>query len=79
VLGDCGKNVYRETIGLGKVNGNEFNSGLHERRNEVDVTGEPINLGDNEDGAMQSAESEGVCDRRTIISLAALHLDHFFD
>jgi hypothetical protein len=53
---------------------NGLNSGLHQAADEVDVPGKAIQFGDDEGGAMQPAEPEGLGDRWAVVPLAALHL-----
>jgi hypothetical protein len=70
VFGDCGQNVYGEAVGLREVHGREVNFGFHQAGYEVDVAYQTVELGDDEDCAMQSAEGESVSQGRTIITLA---------
>jgi hypothetical protein len=37
MFGNCGENVNGQAVSLGEVNGYELDTGLHERRDEVDV------------------------------------------
>jgi hypothetical protein len=76
MLGDSGKNVNGEAICLREVNGDELHPGFHEGRDEVDVAGEAIQLGNNKSGAMQSAEAECFGDGGAIIAFAALNLNY---
>jgi len=46
LLSDGGQDVDSEAIRLGEVDRDELDTGLHERRDEVDVAGEAIELGD---------------------------------
>ena len=49
---------------------------FHEVREEGDVAGETIQLGDYQRSAMLAAELEGGSESRPIIALAALHLQN---
>ena len=42
MFGDSGEDMNREPVCLGEVAGDELDSSLHERGNEVDVTSEAI-------------------------------------
>lgn len=57
-----------------RVDRDELDAGLHQAADEMDVPGEAIEFGDDENGAMQAAEPKRFSDRGAVIALAALHL-----
>jgi hypothetical protein len=44
VLGDGGHDVNRQLVGVRVINGNERNAGIHQRRNEREIAGQPVNI-----------------------------------
>jgi len=62
--------VNHKAVRLRHIDGD----GLHEVRDEGDVAGEAIQLGDHQRSAMLAAELEGGSEGRPVIALAALDL-----
>jgi hypothetical protein len=79
VLGDCGQVMDGEPVRLWKVRGYEIHTRLHQARNEVDVTSEPIELGDDELCSAEPARRERCGKLRPIRPLAGLNLREFGD
>jgi hypothetical protein len=68
------QDVNGETVCLGEVGGDELHPALHESRDEGDVAGKPIKLGNDEGSALEAAGSKGSRELRAIVTLAALDL-----
>jgi len=68
--------MHGEPVGLGEVHRRELDPGLHEVRDEGNTAGQTIQLGDDEDGAMEPTEPEGFRQARAVILLATLDLNH---
>ncbi len=54
-------------IGLRKIDGFKFDPGLHEIGDEGDVSGEPVQFGNDQGGPVETACGKGVRKPRTII------------
>ncbi len=74
LLSNGGQDVDHEPIRLGHIDSHKLNAGLHEVRDEGDVAGETVQLGDHQRSAMLAAELEGGSEGRPIIALAAFNL-----
>jgi hypothetical protein len=48
LLSDGRKDVDCEPVRLGEVDGDKLDVGIHERGDEIDVAGEPVQFGDDE-------------------------------
>jgi hypothetical protein len=72
MLGDRREDMHREPVRLREVDGRELNARLHQAGHEMDVAGEPIELGDDERGAERTARLEGFGELGPIRPLAAL-------
>ena len=79
MLRDCGQDVNGEAIGFREVASDKVNSRFHEGANEVNIPRETIQLGNYQRRLMQAAEPESLGNRRTIISLPALHFHDLLD
>jgi hypothetical protein len=77
LLSNCGQDVHDEPIRLGHIDSHELDTGFHEVRDEGDVAGETVQLGDHQGSAMFTAELEGCSEGGPIISLAAFDLKNF--
>jgi hypothetical protein len=77
VLGDGGKDVDREPVGLGEVDGGELDAALHQVRDERHVAGQPIQFRDDQGRTVEAAEAEGLGELRAVVALAALDLHDF--
>lgn len=71
--------MHGEAIGLRKVAGDEVDTGFHQGTYEVDVSREPVELGDHQRGVVEATEPEGLRNFGTVIALPALHLDDLLD
>jgi hypothetical protein len=55
---DCRQDVNGEPVRLGEIDGNEINIRLHQPRDEMDVSFQPVNFSYQELGAMYAAERQ---------------------
>jgi hypothetical protein len=74
-----GQDVDSQLVGEWHVHGHKFDAGLHERRDEGQVTGQAVELGDNELGLVSFAGRQSSRELRALVVLAALNLDKFLD
>jgi hypothetical protein len=79
MLCDCRQDVNRQSIGLGEVNRHKLHTRLHETRNEVNVSGETVQLGNDERRTVKTAETKRLGNGGAIVALATLYFYHFFD
>lgn len=71
-----GENVNGEAVSLREVNRYELDTRLHERRDEVNITRQPIEFGDDDRCAVQTAKSESFGDGGSVVPFAALVFDY---
>ena len=71
--------MNRETIGVRHVSSDEINAGLLKAKQEMRVTAEAVDLGDDQLGTVQPARFERLRQHRAIIVLAAFDFDKLFD
>jgi hypothetical protein len=74
VLGHRRHDVDGEPVGLREVDRHELGSALHQRGDEVDVAGEPIELGDHQHRLVQAAQAQRLGELGPVVALAALDL-----
>ncbi len=74
MLSDRRQDVKRQSVGLREVAGHEIHVTVHQRRDEADPAGQPVQLGDDENGPVSAAGSQGSGELRAVILLAALDL-----
>jgi hypothetical protein len=63
----------------GKSTASKFDAGLHQVRNEGDVTGEAVQLGDDELGSMHAARGQRLRQFWSVLALAAFDFNKFAD
>ena len=66
-----------QLVGKGIVTGDEIDSGIHEVRDEGQVPGQPIKLGNDQCCTGQLAAADGLLKFRSLILFAALDFDIF--
>jgi hypothetical protein len=71
--------VDGEPIGLPEIERLELHTGFHQVRNECHIASEPVELRNDQLGAMQSAQVEGFGEFGAIGTLAALDLGKLGD
>ena len=70
-----GKDVEHQAVRFGHVDGDEVLAALHQRADEGDVTGQPVQVGDQQRGAAPAAFGEGGRQLGPVrVALAALNL-----
>jgi len=69
-----GEHVHHELVGMGIIDRNELHPTFHETRNEGDVAGEAIELGNHQDGATTPAQIKRGDELRPVILPAASNL-----
>jgi hypothetical protein len=75
MLGDGRQNVNRQLVRVRVIDGDKLHARVHERRDECQIAGETIELGDHEPGAMLSASLKSLHQLGPIVTLAGLDLD----
>jgi hypothetical protein len=75
LLSDCGQDVDNEPIGLGHIDGQELDIGLHQVRDEGNVSGETVQLSDHQGSAMLAAELQGGGECGPVVALTAFNTD----
>ena len=75
VLGHGRQDVDRQPVGLREVAGDELDPALHQVRDEGDVAGQPVELGDQQRRLLQPAGGEGRGELGPVVAPAALDLD----
>jgi hypothetical protein len=75
VLRDRGQNVNRQLVGVGIVDGDKFDAGLHQSRDEREVAREAIELRNDKPRLVLAAGREGFRQFGALGALAALDLD----
>ena len=68
-----------EAIGLREIDGLEFDSGVHEVRNEGDIPGEPVELGDYQGRFVNPAGRQGFGELRPVVTMSAFDLRELAD
>src|SRR5207302_543081 len=68
------KDMNGKAVRLREIDGLEFDPGVHEVRNEGDVTGQPIELGNDQGGFMNAASRQSFGELRSIATTAAFDL-----
>ena len=66
--------VQHHAIGRGYVAGSDLHTAFQQPADEVDVTGEPIELGDHQRRFVPLGVREGCSELRPVVTLPALHL-----
>ena len=56
MLCDGGQDVNRELVGVRIIDGDELNTGVHQRRDESQIARQPIELGDHQLGFLPLAD-----------------------
>jgi hypothetical protein len=79
MLGDSGEDVDRQPVRLREVGRHELNARLHQPRDESDVSGEPIQLCDQQGRAMRAAKSKGALELGPVTAAPALDLEDLGD
>ena len=79
VLGNGGEQVDGELVGLGHVGCNEVHAAFHQAGNEMDVAGEPVELGDDELGFLAATCVERRGELGPVVALARLNLGELGD
>jgi hypothetical protein len=75
MFGHCRKDVDGEPVRARHVHGHEFNIAVHQSGNEMDVAGEPVELGDDKHGTVLPALCERCMEFRPILLPPALYFD----
>lgn len=77
MLGDGGEDVQGQPVGTRHVHGDELDPALHQACDEGDVAGQPVELGDDQRGALPLAGGDGGMEFRPVVLPAALDLGEF--
>ena len=77
--GDGNQDVHRQPIGLRKIDRDEVGAALHQVRDEGDVAGQPIHLGDHELRGVKPAHAQGFLELWPVVALPALDLHELGD
>ena len=72
MLSHGGEDMDRQLVGMGVINGNEFDAAFHKRGNEGQVAGQAVELGDDKPCPLLFAGRQSLFQLRTISALAAL-------
>lgn len=68
MLGDRGEDVDRKPVGLWDIAGGELDTAFHEVRDEGDIATQAVQLRDDERGAVEAAEIDGLTKRAPMIT-----------
>ena len=79
MFGNSRQNVDGELVGVRVIDGHELDAGIHQGRNEGQISGQPIKLGDHQLGFVLTARLKRPGEFGPIGVLAALHLDKLAD
>ncbi len=77
MLGDRSENMNGKTVGRREIDGLEFYTGFHQIGDEGNISGEPVQLCDNQDGPVQTTSCEGFDELWTIRPFSAFNLGVF--
>jgi hypothetical protein len=77
MLGHRRQDMQRQLVGVRIIDRNELNAGIHERCDKGQVSGQPIQLGNDQLGFVLAAGLERPHQLRPICPLAALNLNEF--
>lgn len=79
VLSNGRQNMKRQFVGVGIVDRDELDAGIHHGRDKGQVAREPVQLGDDELRLVLAAEGEGLGQLRPIGPFATLDLNELAD
>ena len=79
MLSHGGEDMDRQLVGMGVINGNEFDAAFHKRGNEGQVAGQAVELGDDKPCPLLFAGRERPPQLRAVGALAALDLGELID
>jgi hypothetical protein len=79
ILCNRSQDVDRKIVGTGLIAGKELDACFHETTQEVDVTGQPVELGDDKCGFGSSGMSNRLCQLWSLRPLAGLDFDVRFE
>ena len=74
MLGDSGQNVDGELVGMRVIDRDKLDAAIHQRGDEGEVAGQPVELGNDELGLVLAAGEQRLGQLRAIRTLAALNL-----
>ncbi|MFZ1430886.1 MAG: hypothetical protein WAS21_29490 [Geminicoccaceae bacterium] len=77
VLGDGGEDVQGKPVGGRHVHGDELDPALHEARDEGDIAGQPVELGDDQRGPLPLAGGDRGMKFGPVVLPGALDLGEF--
>ena len=72
LLSQCREDVDGEVVGRGHIAGHELDFGVHQGRDETEVSGEPVQLGNDQCSALLFGVSDGLEQARAVALLPAL-------
>ena len=75
VLRDGGQDVDGELVGVRVIDGDELDAAVHQRGDEGEVAGQPVELGDDELGLVLAAGGQCLGQFGAVCAFAALHPD----
>ncbi len=74
-LGNRGEDVDGQSVHGRPIGGDELDAALHQPGHEVDIAGQAVELGDDQDGAMDTRGGQRRGELRPILPAPALHFD----